>query len=146
MARDRSYQKFDALITGNAPCSGHSECDDTRIACSNDLDAALIHEAAIGKIAGDQITKLLTLGLTEEEAEGADHPGLPEIRTASAPPPRTAAEHKTAMLGDVFFFSVQLLTQKYGIFSEKCSILVPNRGGPRHTGGPGREKRQRRRT
>ena len=103
VARDRSYQKFDALITGNAPCSGHSECDAIimdrarvlavpQLPCSghsecdaiimdrarvlavpqldaNDLDAALIHEAAIGKIAGDQITKLLTLGLTEEEAE-----------------------------------------------------------------------------
>ena len=79
VARDRSYQKFDALITGNAPCSGHSECDaiimdHARVLAvpqldANDLDAALIHEAAIGKIAGDQITKLLTLGLTEEEAE-----------------------------------------------------------------------------
>ena len=79
VARDRSYQKFDALITGNAPCTGHSECDaiimdHARVLAvpqldANDLDAALIHEAAIGKIAGDQITKLLTLGLTEEEAE-----------------------------------------------------------------------------
>ena len=79
VARDRSYQKFDALLTGNAPCSGHSECDSiimdrARVLAvpqldANDLDAALIHEAAIGKIAGDQITKLLTLGLTEEEAE-----------------------------------------------------------------------------
>ena len=79
VARDHSYQKFDALITGNAPCSGHSECDaiimdQARVLAvpqldANDLDAALIHEAAIGKIAGDQITKLLTLGLTEEEAE-----------------------------------------------------------------------------
>ena len=79
VARDDSYQKFDALITGNAPCSGHSECDAiimdrARVLAvpqldANDLDAALIHEAAIGKIAGDQITKLLTLGLTEEEAE-----------------------------------------------------------------------------
>ena len=82
VARDRSYQKFDALITGNAPCSGHSECDAiimdrARVLAvpqldANDLDAALIHEAAIGKIAGDQITKLLTLGLTEEEAEEGD--------------------------------------------------------------------------
>ena len=79
VARDRSYQKFDALITGNAPCTGHSECDaiimdHARVLAvpqldANDLDAALIHEAAIGKIAGDQITKLITLGLTEEEAE-----------------------------------------------------------------------------
>ena len=79
VAREHSYQKFDALITGNAPCSGHSECDaiimdHARVLAvpqldANDLDAALIHEAAIGKIAGDQITKLLTLGLTEAEAE-----------------------------------------------------------------------------
>ena len=79
VARDRSYQKFDALITGNAPCTGHTECDaiimdKAKILAipqleANDLDAALIHEAAIGKIAGDQIIKLMTLGLTEAEAE-----------------------------------------------------------------------------
>lgn len=79
VARDQSYQKFDSRITGNAPCSGHTECDaiimdQARILAipqleANDLDAALIHEAAIGKIAGDQIIKLMTLGLTEEEAE-----------------------------------------------------------------------------
>ncbi len=79
VARDTSYQKFDAKIVGNAPCSGHTECDSIimdhgRILAvpgleANDLDAALVHEAAIGKIAGDQITKLMTLGLTEEEAE-----------------------------------------------------------------------------
>ena len=66
-------------LPGNAPCSGHTECDaiimgDARILAvpqleANDLDAALIHEAAIGKIAGEQIMKLMTLGLTEEEAE-----------------------------------------------------------------------------
>lgn len=79
VARDTSYQKFDSRIIGNAPCSGHTECDaiimdKARILAvpqleANDLDAALIHEAAIGKIAGDQIIKLMTLGLTEEEAE-----------------------------------------------------------------------------
>ena len=79
VARDRSYQKFDAKIIGNAPCSGHTECDSIimdqgRILAvpgleANDLDAALVHEAAIGKIAGDQIVKLMTLGLTEAEAE-----------------------------------------------------------------------------
>ena len=67
------------LYTSNAPCSGHSECD-ALIAdhgavdaapelTANHGDAALIHEAAIGKIAGEQILKLRTLGLTEEEAE-----------------------------------------------------------------------------
>lgn len=79
VARDSSYQKFDAVLTGNAPCSGHTECDaiimdNGRILAvpgleANDVDAALVHEAAIGKIAGDQIVKLMTLGLTEEEAE-----------------------------------------------------------------------------
>jgi len=79
VARDDSYQKFDAKIIGNAPCSGHTECDSIimdrgRILAvpgleANDLDAALVHEAAIGKIAGDQIIKLMTLGLTEQEAE-----------------------------------------------------------------------------
>lgn len=79
VARDTSYQKFDSRIIGNAPCSGHTECDaiimdKARILAvpqleANDLDSALIHEAAIGKIAGEQIIKLMTLGLTEEEAE-----------------------------------------------------------------------------
>ena len=79
VARDTSYQKFDSRIIGNAPCSGHTECDaiimdKARILAvpqleDNDLDSALIHEAAIGKIAGDQIIKLMTLGLTEAEAE-----------------------------------------------------------------------------
>ncbi|MBR0356220.1 MAG: SufD family Fe-S cluster assembly protein [Clostridia bacterium] len=79
VARDSSYQKFDAKIVGNAPCSGHTECDSIimdngRILAvpgleANDLDAALVHEAAIGKIAGEQLIKLMTLGLTEAEAE-----------------------------------------------------------------------------
>ena len=79
VAQDESYQKFDSKIIGNAPCTGHTECDaiimgKARILAipqleANDIDAALIHEAAIGKIAGEQIIKLMTLGLTEEEAE-----------------------------------------------------------------------------
>lgn len=79
VAKDKSYQKFDSRITGNAACTGHTECDaiimgDARILAvpqleANNIDAALIHEAAIGKIAGEQIIKLMTLGLTEEEAE-----------------------------------------------------------------------------
>lgn len=79
VARDDSYQKFDSRIIGNAPCSGHTECDAiimdrAKILAipqleANNLDAALIHEAAIGKIAGDQIIKLMTLGLSEAEAE-----------------------------------------------------------------------------
>ena len=79
VARDQSYQTYESLITGNAPCSGHSECDaiidgDALVDASPRLfahheDASLIHEAAIGKIAGEQILKFRTLGLTEEEAE-----------------------------------------------------------------------------
>ncbi|MDE6663091.1 MAG: SufD family Fe-S cluster assembly protein [Lachnospiraceae bacterium] len=79
VARDNSYQKFDSRITGNVPCSGHTECDaiimdSARVLAipqleANNVDAALIHEAAIGKIAGEQIIKLMTLGLTEAEAE-----------------------------------------------------------------------------
>ena len=79
VARDRSFQKFDAKIVGNAPCQGHTECDsiimdEGRILAvpgleANHVDAALVHEAAIGKIAGEQLIKLMTLGLTEAEAE-----------------------------------------------------------------------------
>lgn len=79
VARDTSYQKFDACIVGNAACQGHTECDSIimdsgRILAvpsleANHVDAALVHEAAIGKIAGDQLIKLMTLGLTEAEAE-----------------------------------------------------------------------------
>ena len=79
VARDSSYQKFDAKITGNAACSGHTECDSIimdrgRILAvpgleANHVDASLFHEAAIGKIAGEQLIKLMTLGLTEAEAE-----------------------------------------------------------------------------
>ena len=79
VARDTSNQTFNARITGNAPCSGHTECDsiimdEGKILAipsleANDVDAMLVHEAAIGKIAGDQLIKLMTLGLTEVEAE-----------------------------------------------------------------------------
>lgn len=79
VARDDSTQLFLSKINGNNRCAGHSECDGiimdrARISAipeitANDLDAELIHEAAIGKIAGEQITKLMTLGLTEEQAE-----------------------------------------------------------------------------
>ena len=79
VARDRSFQKFDACLTGNAACHGHTECDsiimdEGKILAvpsleANNTDAALIHEAAIGKIAGEQLIKLMTLGLTEQEAE-----------------------------------------------------------------------------
>ncbi|MBQ9827515.1 MAG: SufD family Fe-S cluster assembly protein [Lachnospiraceae bacterium] len=79
VSRDESFQKFDAKLVGNAACKGHTECDSiimdqSRILAvpgleANNVDASLVHEAAIGKIAGDQIIKLMTLGLTEAEAE-----------------------------------------------------------------------------
>ncbi|MBQ4434912.1 MAG: SufD family Fe-S cluster assembly protein [Clostridia bacterium] len=74
VARDDSYQKFDAKLVGNAACNGHTECDSIimdhgRILAvpgleANNVDASLVHEAAIGKIAGEQIIMLMTLGLT----------------------------------------------------------------------------------
>lgn len=79
VAKDDSRQLFLAKINGNSKCAGHSECDaiimdNAKISAipeitANNLDAELIHEAAIGKIAGEQIIKLMTLGLTETEAE-----------------------------------------------------------------------------
>ncbi len=79
VARDTSYQKLDLCVKGNAACSGHTECDSIIMDSgkilavpaleANSVDAMLVHEAAIGKIAGEQIDKLMTLGLTEEEAE-----------------------------------------------------------------------------
>ena len=70
---------FLARINGNARCYGHSECDaiimDQGVVAAipevtaNCVDASLVHEAAIGKIAGEQLIKLMTLGLTEKEAE-----------------------------------------------------------------------------
>lgn len=79
VAREKSRQHYCSRLVGNAACSGHTECDaiimDTATVLAvpeleaNNIDAALIHEAAIGKIAGDQIIKLMTLGLTKAEAE-----------------------------------------------------------------------------
>jgi Fe-S cluster assembly scaffold protein SufB len=79
VARGNSKQIFNSTINGNKRCTGHSECDaiimdNAHVVArpaleANDLDASLIHEAAIGKIAGEQIIKLETLGLTEQEAE-----------------------------------------------------------------------------
>lgn len=79
VARDDSRQLFRSKLCGNNACYGHSECDaiimDRGIVAAepeivaNNVGAALIHEAAIGKIAGEQLIKLMTLGLTEKEAE-----------------------------------------------------------------------------
>ena len=79
VAKGRSHQNFLSNINGNNVCSGHTECDaiimdNANVTASptlgaNHIDAALIHEAAIGKIAGDQLIKLMTLGLTEQQAE-----------------------------------------------------------------------------
>ncbi|MBO5293697.1 MAG: SufD family Fe-S cluster assembly protein [Clostridia bacterium] len=79
VAKDNSRQTFLSRIRGNNRCSGHTECDaiimdDAQVTAlpqieANHVDASLIHEAAIGKIAGEQLIKLMTLGLTEAEAE-----------------------------------------------------------------------------
>ena len=79
VAKDTSKQIFKSNINGNNKCTGHTECDaiimdDAKVVAipeitANHIDAELIHEAAIGKIAGEQIIKLMTLGLTEREAE-----------------------------------------------------------------------------
>ena len=79
VAKDRSHQSFLSKINGNNRCSGHTECDaiimdEASVTAlpqieANHVDASLIHEAAIGKIAGEQLIKLMTLGLDEKEAE-----------------------------------------------------------------------------
>ena len=79
VATDNSYQEFISNITGNTKCYAHVECDaiikgEGQVKAvpeifAKNVDANLIHEAAIGKIAGEQLTKLMTLGLSEKEAE-----------------------------------------------------------------------------
>ena len=79
VARDSSHQVFLSKINGNNRCTGHTECDAIIMdhgsvsaipeLTANHIDASLIHESAIGKIAGEQLIKLMTLGLTEHEAE-----------------------------------------------------------------------------
>lgn len=81
VAVDKSMQHFISRVYGNEECFGHVECDaiikdnakviSTPEIIANCVDANLIHEAAIGKIAGDQLKKLMTLGLSEKEAEEA---------------------------------------------------------------------------
>ncbi len=79
VAQDSSHQVFRPVMVGNAKCFGHVQCDSIIMGSAriesvpaitaNSTEAQLIHEAAIGKIAGDQLLKLETLGLTSEEAE-----------------------------------------------------------------------------
>ncbi len=79
VAKESSFQEVVIRIDGNAACSGHAECDSiimdkgvivaTPQLKATNVDASLIHEAAIGKIAGEQLMKLMTMGLSEKEAE-----------------------------------------------------------------------------
>ena len=79
VAQDDSVQIFNPLVVGKAACRGHVQCDaiimgNAKVRAvpgieADSEDAQLVHEAAIGKIAGEQIVKLMTLGLTEEAAE-----------------------------------------------------------------------------
>ena len=79
VAKDKSRQLFISDVVGNSRCSGHTECDaiimdDASVVAvpkivANNTEASLIHEAAIGKIAGEQLIKLMTLGLDEKQAE-----------------------------------------------------------------------------
>ena len=79
VAKDNSRQLFISDVVGNAKCSGHTECDAIIMdnasvvaipkIVANNTEASLIHEAAIGKIAGEQLIKLMTLGLDEKQAE-----------------------------------------------------------------------------
>ena len=79
VATENSKQSFVSKVVGNNDCFGHVECDaiiqdnacvtsDPKI-IANNIDARLIHEATIGKIAGEQLIKLMTLGLSEKKAE-----------------------------------------------------------------------------
>ena len=79
VAVDKSVQEFKSNVVGNSKCFGHVECDaiikdKAKVIAipkiiANNVEANLVHEAAIGKIAGEQLTKLMTLGLSEKEAE-----------------------------------------------------------------------------
>ena len=79
VAQDESVQVFRPRVVGNAKCFGHVQCDTIIMGsakvssvpeiAANNVEAQLVHEAAIGRIAGDQLLKLMTLGLSKEEAE-----------------------------------------------------------------------------
>ena len=79
VAKEDSKQEFFSNVEGNTECYGHVECDailkdEAKISATpkivaNSTDAMLVHEATIGKIAGEQLIKLMTLGLSKEKAE-----------------------------------------------------------------------------
>lgn len=79
VAKNKSYQEFKSILFGNNECFGHVECDgivldnaqiiSTPMVCAKNSNASLVHEAAIGKIAGEELVKLMSLGLNKEEAE-----------------------------------------------------------------------------
>ena len=79
IAKDNSVQIFHPVVTGNAACRAHVQCDSIIMdkatvrsvpeICANHSDAQLVHEAAIGKINNDQLKKLMTFGMSEAEAE-----------------------------------------------------------------------------
>ena len=79
VAKGESRQVFHPRAVGNAKCHAHVQCDSiimdqAQVSSipeinAKHLDAAIIHEAAIGRINDEQLIKLRTLGMTEEEAE-----------------------------------------------------------------------------
>ena len=79
VAKNNSYQEFKSDVIGESECFGHVECDgilldnarivSTPMIDAKDSNSSLVHEAAIGKIAGDELIKLMTLGLSKDEAE-----------------------------------------------------------------------------
>ena len=79
VATEKSVQQFESHVTGNTKCFGHVECDaiikdEAKVIAipsiiANNVEANLVHEATIGKIAGEQLIKLMTLGLDEKQAE-----------------------------------------------------------------------------
>ena len=90
IAKNNSKQEFISNVLGNEKCFGHVECDaiimdkakviSTPKIVANHIEASLVHEAAIGKIAGEQLIKLMTLGLTEKEAEGTNYKRIFKIK------------------------------------------------------------------
>lgn len=93
VAKDHSTQMFNSNIRGNNKCAGHSECDaiimDNGVVgarpeiTANSVDASLIHEAAIGKIAGEPAQQAHDPRPDREGSRGADHQRLPEVRCAA---------------------------------------------------------------